>query len=51
MYFTYCQLWIPVVAAAFYDDFIVRRAKTWAKTTRYEVSATAAGTEPPPDRR
>ena len=48
MYFTYCQLWIPVVAAAFYDDFIVRRAKTWAKTTRYEVSAGAAGTEPPP---
>jgi cellulose synthase/poly-beta-1,6-N-acetylglucosamine synthase-like glycosyltransferase len=42
MYFTYCQLWIPVVAAAFYDDFIVRREKTWAKTARYEVSAAAA---------
>lgn len=39
MYFTYCQLWIPVVAAAFYDDFIVHREKKWAKTQRYEVSA------------
>ncbi len=37
MYFTYCQLWIPVVAAAFYDDFIVRRAIKWAKTERYQV--------------
>jgi len=37
MYFTYCQLWIPVVAAAFYDDFIARRAIKWAKTERYEV--------------
>ena len=24
MYFTYCQLWIPVVAWAFYDDFVSR---------------------------
>jgi hypothetical protein len=37
MYFTYCQLWIPVVAAAFYDDFIARREIKWAKTERYEV--------------
>lgn len=37
MYFTYCQLWIPVVAAAFYDDFIIRRAIKWAKTERYQV--------------
>jgi cellulose synthase/poly-beta-1,6-N-acetylglucosamine synthase-like glycosyltransferase len=43
MYFTYCQLWIPVVAVAFYDDFIAHRAKTWAKTARYEVSAAATG--------
>ena len=42
MYFTYCQLWIPVVAVAFYDDFIAKREKKWAKTARYEVSATAA---------
>ena len=36
MYFTYSQLWIPVVARAFYDDFIVRREVKWAKTERYE---------------
>jgi cellulose synthase/poly-beta-1,6-N-acetylglucosamine synthase-like glycosyltransferase len=37
MYFTYCQLWIPVVATAFYDDFIAHRAIKWAKTERYQV--------------
>ena len=41
MYFTYCQLWIPLVAAAFYDDFIIRREIKWAKTERYQV-----GTQP-----
>ncbi len=40
MYFTYCQLWIPVVAVAVWDDFIVRREIKWAKTTRYEVTRT-----------
>ncbi len=35
MYFTYCQLWIPVVASAFWDDFVVRREMKWAKTERY----------------
>jgi cellulose synthase/poly-beta-1,6-N-acetylglucosamine synthase-like glycosyltransferase len=38
MYFTYCQLWIPVVAAAFYDDFIIHREIKWAKTERVEVN-------------
>jgi cellulose synthase/poly-beta-1,6-N-acetylglucosamine synthase-like glycosyltransferase len=38
MYFTYCQLWIPVVAAAFYDDFIAHREIKWVKTTRYKVA-------------
>jgi hypothetical protein len=38
MYFTYCQLWIPVVARAFYDDFIARRPLKWAKTERFEVT-------------
>jgi len=38
MYFTYCQLWIPVVAAALYDDFIVHREKKWAKTERYAMN-------------
>jgi cellulose synthase/poly-beta-1,6-N-acetylglucosamine synthase-like glycosyltransferase len=37
MYFTYCQLWIPVVAWAFYDDFITRRPAKWAKTRRFEA--------------
>jgi cellulose synthase/poly-beta-1,6-N-acetylglucosamine synthase-like glycosyltransferase len=37
MYFTYCQLWIPVVAWAFYDDFITRKPAKWAKTRRFEV--------------
>lgn len=37
MYFTYCQFWIPLVAVAFWDDFIARREIRWAKTERYEV--------------
>jgi cellulose synthase/poly-beta-1,6-N-acetylglucosamine synthase-like glycosyltransferase len=37
MYFTYCQLWIPVVARAFYDDFIARRPMKWVKTERFEL--------------
>lgn len=36
MYFTYCQLWIPVVARAFWDDFIARRPAAWVKTERFE---------------
>ncbi len=39
MYFTYCQLWIPLVAVAFWDDFIARREIRWAKTERYEVGS------------
>ncbi len=38
MYFTYCQLWIPVVAVALWDDFVMRREIKWAKTQRYEVT-------------
>ena len=34
-YFTYCQLWIAVVAKALFDDVIMRRKKTWAKTERF----------------
>jgi cellulose synthase/poly-beta-1,6-N-acetylglucosamine synthase-like glycosyltransferase len=37
MYFTYCQLWIPVVGKAFYDDLIARRPMKWVKTERFEV--------------
>jgi len=36
-YFTYCQLWIPVVCIGFYDDFVRRKARTWSKTDRFEV--------------
>jgi cellulose synthase/poly-beta-1,6-N-acetylglucosamine synthase-like glycosyltransferase len=42
MYFTYCQLWIPVVAVAFYDDFIARREIKWAKTERYQVTSSGS---------
>ena len=34
-YFTYCQLWIPVVVFAFVDDVVLRRKKVWAKTERF----------------
>jgi len=37
MYFTYCQLWLVVVLKGFYDDFIVKREMTWAKTERFVV--------------
>ena len=38
MYFTYAQLWIPLVAAGFYDDFVVGRERKWDKTKRYEMN-------------
>lgn len=41
MYFTYCQLWIPVVARAFVDDFILHRPGKWAKTERFDVEPSA----------
>jgi hypothetical protein len=37
MYFTYCQLWLPVVAWAFCDDFVSRRPVKWAKTRRFHI--------------
>jgi hypothetical protein len=37
MYFTYCQLWIPLVAGALWDDFVVHRPMHWAKTERFDV--------------
>jgi hypothetical protein len=40
MYFTYCQTWIPLVARAFYDDFVTHRPMKWAKTEGL-TSATA----------
>jgi len=43
MYFTYCQLWIYVVAKAIYLDFVKREKRTWVKTVRFDVKS--AGTE------
>jgi hypothetical protein len=40
MYFTYCQMWIPLVARAFYDDFVTHRPMKWVKTEGL-TSATA----------
>src|SRR3990172_5389210 len=37
MYFTYCQLWIPLVSGALWDDFIAHRPVRWAKTERFDV--------------
>lgn len=39
MYFTYAQMWIPLVAAGFYDDFVMGRERKWDKTKRYEMAA------------
>jgi len=40
MYFTYSQLWIPVVIKGFYDDFIAKKESRWIKTERFAVSET-----------
>jgi hypothetical protein len=34
-YFTYCQLWILVVIRAIFEDVVLRRKRTWAKTERF----------------
>jgi hypothetical protein len=34
MYFTYCQLWLIVVASAFIKDFIKKEKMVWYKTER-----------------
>ena len=36
-YFTYCQLWIPVVLKGFYDDYVLRKARVWDKTKRFKT--------------
>jgi len=38
-YFTYCQLWLPVVLKGLYDDFIRKKARVWAKTERFQVNS------------
>ena len=39
-YFTYCQLWIPVVMRAFSHDVLFRRGRVWDKTERVADSGT-----------
>lgn len=34
-FFTYCQLWLLVVAKAARDDYLLRKPRTWAKTERF----------------
>jgi len=41
MYFTYCQLWIYIVAKALYLDFIRREKQTWVKTIRFDTESQA----------
>ena len=36
-YFTYCQMWLPVVLKAAYDDFVLKRGHVWDKTVRFKV--------------
>ncbi len=37
MYFTYCQLWMFIVARAFWFDTIRRQKQTWDKTVRFQT--------------
>jgi cellulose synthase/poly-beta-1,6-N-acetylglucosamine synthase-like glycosyltransferase len=39
-YFTYCQLWILVVAKALWLDLVRRERRTWVKTVRFEAKPT-----------
>lgn len=45
MYFTYCQLWIFIVAKAFYMDVVRKEKHTWVKTVRFRAKETPI---PPP---
>ena len=40
-YFTYCQLWIYLVARSLIDDVVLRRTAVWAKTERFAEQAQA----------
>jgi len=37
-YFTYCQLWIPVVLKGAWDDFVMKRKHAWVKTQRFRTT-------------
>jgi len=37
-YFTYCQMWIPVVLKGAFDDFVLKREHVWVKTQRFPTT-------------
>jgi cellulose synthase/poly-beta-1,6-N-acetylglucosamine synthase-like glycosyltransferase len=37
MYFTYCQLWMVVVARALWADYVAKKERVWVKTERFDV--------------
>ena len=39
-YFTYCQMWIPVVLKGAFDDFVLKREHVWVKTQRFRTTPT-----------
>jgi cellulose synthase/poly-beta-1,6-N-acetylglucosamine synthase-like glycosyltransferase len=39
-YFTYCQLWLVVVARALWLDVVKREKQTWVKTARFDRTPT-----------
>ena len=39
MYFTYCQLWIVVVACGLWADLVAKEQRVWVKTERFDVGA------------
>jgi cellulose synthase/poly-beta-1,6-N-acetylglucosamine synthase-like glycosyltransferase len=42
-YFTYCQLWLVVVARALWLDVIKRERRTWVKTIRFDRAPAQEG--------
>jgi cellulose synthase/poly-beta-1,6-N-acetylglucosamine synthase-like glycosyltransferase len=41
MYFTYCQLWIYIVLRAFWIERVKKEKRTWDKTVRFDIRASA----------
>jgi len=46
-YFTYCQLWIVVVARALWLDVVKRERQTWVKTVRFDRQPPKSGRPAP----
>jgi cellulose synthase/poly-beta-1,6-N-acetylglucosamine synthase-like glycosyltransferase len=47
-YFTYCQLWLVVVARALWLDLVRRQGRTWVKTVRFDRDPAGARSAPAP---